>query len=145
MPQGPVTVFLGQDHDRLEHLLAQAMRGDGSVDEGAYEAFRRGLLQHIAMEEKVLFRVLREREGEAVPDIGRLRRDHGWIAHQLAIRPDAALVADLRAVLDRHNALEEGPAGVYARVDALGTERALAIVDRMRAWPPVKVAPYRQG
>lgn len=141
----PVRVFLGEDHDRLEALLDRATRDEQSVDLEAYEQFRGGLLQHIAMEEKVLFPAIRPADGELPEDLARLRKDHGWIAHQLAIRPDHALIADLRQVLERHNALEEGPEGVYARADALGDGRARGLVEKMRAWPPVKVAPYRQG
>ncbi|MFW6052067.1 MAG: hemerythrin domain-containing protein [Myxococcota bacterium] len=135
--------FLGCDRDRLEALLDRATRDSGTVDEEAYEAFRRGLLQHIAMEEKVLFPALRPDDGPLPDDLARLRKDHGYIAHQLVIRPTPDLVADLRAVLDRHNALEEGDRGVYARADAL--PNAPDLVAQMKAWPTVKVAPYRRG
>lgn len=142
----PIRDHLGRDHDRLEALLEQACRDPGRIDEEPYEAFRRGLLQHIAMEEKVLFPAVRPPGGEPLPpDLQRLRTDHGYIAHQLAIRPDPDLVGDLRQVLERHNALEEGPGGVYERADALGVDEANALVERMKAWPTVKVAPYRRG
>lgn len=137
--------YLGSDHERLDALLAQALRDPERIDEAAYEAFRRGLLQHIAMEEKVLFPAVRAADGQASADVQRLHKDHGYIAHQLAIRPDRALAIDLQSVLERHNALEEGPAGVYARADALGEDEARTLVERMRAWPPVKVARYRRG
>src|SRR5581483_6857560 len=42
------------DHERLDALLRRAFASAGSVDSEAYDAFRRGLLRHIGMEEKIL-------------------------------------------------------------------------------------------
>ena len=52
---GALARFLLDDHRRLEALLDRA-----ATDPAAYEAFREGLLRHIAMEEKVRFAI---REG----------------------------------------------------------------------------------
>lgn len=143
---GPVTAYLGEDHARLDRLLAQAVRDPGALDLDAYGAFRAGLLRHIALEEKVVFPALRAaRGGEHHPDWRRLRIDHGAITSLLVPPPTAALVAELRSILEPHNALEEGPGALYAAADALDREAVEAIVRAMRAYPPVKVAPYRDG
>ena len=44
---GPITDFLVKDHGRLEGLLQAAVAQVGSVDQGAYDQFRAGLLRHI--------------------------------------------------------------------------------------------------
>jgi hypothetical protein len=57
----------------------------------------------------------------------------------------ASIVAELRALLGRHNPLEEGPAGLYAACDALAGDEAPAIVERMRGQPAVPLAKYYDG
>lgn len=143
----PTTVveFLRRDHARLEELLACARASGDHIDEEPYEAFREGLLQHIAMEEKVLFPQLAGAEGRLPPDVERLHKDHGWIASMLTIRPAPWIVDEIEQVLEHHNAKEEGAEGVYARVDAAVGSGALDLVERMRNLPRVKVAPYRKG
>jgi hypothetical protein len=83
--------------------------------------------------------------GERHPDWRRLRIDHGAITSLLVGTPTPELVGELRSILVPHNAIEEGPAALYAACDALAGEGAGALVERMRAYPRVKVAPYRDG
>jgi hemerythrin superfamily protein len=141
----PVERFLAQDHDRLDRWLTHALRNPDEVDEQAYEEFRRGLLQHIAMEEKVLFPAIADLQGEPHPDYDRLHKDHGWIAHMLTIRPTPYIISELKPVLERHNEMEEKPEGIYAACWELSESQAEQLVQRMRDWPAVKVAPYRRG
>jgi hypothetical protein len=142
---GPVTRYLAEDHARLDGLLARAVAA-GGVDLEAFGAFRAGLLRHIAIEEKLLFPALREvRGGEPHPDWVRLRVDHGAITSLLVPTPTPALVAELRSILEPHNALEERPEAPYASADRLPPADAAALLERMRAYPPVRVAPYRDG
>lgn len=144
---GPVSRFLAQDHERLDALLARAVREPGALDLAAFDAFRAGLLRHIAIEEKLLFPAVRAaRAGEPHPDWRRLRIDHGALTSLLVPPPSEALVAEIRSILDPHNAVEESPGAPYESCDALlGPEEASALVERMRTYPPVKVAPYRDG
>jgi hypothetical protein len=143
---GPVARHLAADHARLDALLARAVATPGALDRGGFDAFRAGLLRHIAVEEKILFPALREaRGGEPHPHWVRLRVDHGAITSLLVGTPTPALVEELRSILVPHDALEEGPGGVYERCDALLGERAAALLERMRAYPPVRVAAYRDG
>ena len=138
MDLGPIERFLTEDHVRLAELLERADPGDGTIDASAYAEFRRGLLRHIAMEEKVLLRFARDRRGgEPLPLAEALRRDHGEIARLLVPSPTPERCAALRSVLGRHNAIEEGPGGLYATCDALAADEAGAVVERLRGVPDV--------
>ena len=143
---GPIGRHLADDHVRLEALLARSVATPGTLDRGPYDAFRAGLLRHIALEEKIVFPALREALGGAAPpEWRRLRIDHGAIASLLVPPPTPELVGELRAILGPHDALEEAGDGFYALADALLADRAGELVARMRAYPPVRVAPYRDG
>jgi hypothetical protein len=144
MPR-PITQFLAEDHVRLDALLSKAVAG-GGVDLDAYGAFREGLLRHIALEEKILLPAARiARGGEPWPQARRLRIDHGAIAALLVPTPTPEIAGEIRKILGPHNEVEEGEAGLYAECDALLSPEADAILERMRAYPPVKVARYQDG
>jgi len=143
---GPIETFLTTDHVRIDGLLAKAERADGSIDAEAYAEFRQALLRHIAMEEKVLLPYARaQRGGEPLPTARALRKDHGEIAALLVPSPTPAVCDELRAVLSRHNPLEEGADGLYAVCDALAGEEAEQVVVRLRAQPEVPMAPHYDG
>jgi hypothetical protein len=143
---GPIEVFMTEDHARLDRLLDRSQRDDGTIDAEPYAEFRRGLLRHIAMEEKVLLPFARTRNGGAPLAIASaLRADHGQIAKLLVPTPTPALCAELCALLARHNALEEGSHGLYAQCDELGSIDAEALVTRLREVPQVPVAPHYDG
>ncbi|HYG69764.1 MAG TPA: hemerythrin domain-containing protein, partial [Anaeromyxobacteraceae bacterium] len=142
-PAGPITGWLAQDHARLEALLARAVATPGALDREPFDLFRAGLLRHIAIEEKILLPAAREaRGGEPLPAARRLRIDHGALAALLVPTPTPELVRELRSILDPHNAIEEGPEGVYAACEALLASRAEELAARIRDYPPVKVAKY---
>lgn len=146
MTAGPIATELARDHARLDALLAQAIATPGALARAPFDAFRAGLLRHIAVEEKILLRAARDaRGGEPLPCFRRLRVDHGALASLLVPTPDAALVAELRSVLEPHNRIEEEPGGLYEVCDELLAARAAELVERMRAYPPVRVAPYSDG
>jgi hypothetical protein len=144
----PITRFLSDDHDRLEGLLARAVARPDAVDSEAYEAFRAGLLRHIALEEKVLVAEYRQ-AGPTDPAFEemarRLRVDHGAIALLLVPSPTRELVQELRSILEPHDAVEEGPAGFYARCEVRLAARAGEIVARMRDYPQVRTLPHNDG
>ncbi len=142
----PITRFLAFDHERLDALLARAVRDRGAFDRAAFDAFRAGLLRHIAIEEKVLFPAVRAaRGGEPHPDWRRLRIDHGALTSLLVPPPTEELVGEIRAILGPHNLVEEAPGALYETCDALLRDGAAALLERMRSYPAVKVAPYRDG
>lgn len=143
---GLIERFMVKDHAELDRLLADAERDDGSIDEAAYTRFRHDLLRHIGMEEKVLLPFARARRGgDPLPSALQLRRDHSEIAKLLVRSPSREVLASLRRILGPHNAIEEGPGGLYAQCDALAGDEAAAIVERLEAQPRVPLAPYYDG
>jgi hypothetical protein len=140
----PLTSWFAADHARLDALLRRSVADPVAFDREAFADFRRGLLRHIALEEKILLPAVRKaRGGDPHPTARRLRVDHGAIAALLVPTPDAAIVAELRSILEPHNAVEEAPGGLYQGCDELLSEEAPALLERIRAYPPVKVAPHR--
>jgi hypothetical protein len=139
---GPLTRFFADDHRRLGALLAQAIAGDTS----AYETFRGGILRHIGMEERVLIPAARQaRGGQALPVARLLRVDHGAIASLLVPPPREAILRRLAALLEVHNRIEEEPGGLYAVCDELLADEAPALLETLRAYPPVPLAPHQDG
>lgn len=134
------------DHARLDALLRRAAQEGRSIDTQTYAQFREGLLRHIGMEEKVLLPFARaKRNGDPLELARVLRKDHGAIAKLLVPTPTSSVCEDLCAVLEKHNALEEGQHGLYAICDALAGDEAASVVDRLRAQPMVPVAKHYDG
>jgi hypothetical protein len=135
--------LLEADHRRLEALLERACADAEGVAGAAFDEFREGLLRHIAIEEKIILVVAKHlRGGEPLPAAAQLRLDHGALAAILAVPPLPEFVQELRALLDVHNLLEEGPDGVYAQCERLAGDGVVVLLERIRAVPPVRVAPY---
>lgn len=143
---GPVARFLTDDHERLDALLHRAVAEPGASGEAAYAEFRAGLLKHIGMEEKILLPAAqRARGGEPLPIAAKLRLDHGALAALLVPTSTPAIVAALRTILAAHNALEEGPGGVYEICEQLAGAEAEALLARLRAAPDVRVNAHVDG
>jgi hemerythrin superfamily protein len=130
--------FLSRDHERLDALLVRCLE---TVDPEAYDEFRRGLLRHIAIEERVLFPLLRE--SRAMTEVEQqLHRDHAALAALLVPPPSPAEIAQIAAILEPHNQLEERDGGMYERVEALSGTELTALMTRVHAVTPVRVAPH---
>jgi hypothetical protein len=98
------------------------------------------------MEEKILLPAARRlRGGEALPAADRLRRDHGALAALLVPTPSPAILAKICAILNDHNAVEEGADGVYEVYETLAANQAESMVSEMRNLPDVKLAPHVDG
>jgi hypothetical protein len=59
--------------------------------------------------------------------------------------PTPAIITAIRTVLAAHNALEEGPGGVYERCEQLAGAEVDALLAQVQAAPEVPVAPYADG
>jgi hypothetical protein len=137
--------YLTGDHRRLEGLLAAAECRD-PIDLGPYEEFRRGLLRHIAFEEKILLPAAQAARGGVPLEIApRLRLDHGAIAALMVPTPTRALIATLRHILTQHNPIEEGSDGLYALCDRLLAPSRATIVAEMEESAPVNVSPHNDA
>jgi hypothetical protein len=135
---GPIAKLLAGDHARLETLLARA-----ADDPIAYAEFRKGLLRHIGMEEKILFPTAqRAAGGRPLAAAAKLRLDHGALAALLVPTPTPPILRALRGILARHNALEEGPDGVYAACERLAGTEIAALAAALDAAPEVRVNPH---
>jgi hypothetical protein len=134
-------LFLSHQHARLDTLLEESLR-DGVVNAVAYDEFRRLLLRHIAIEEKVLFREVRRRVGTLNALEAQLRKDHAAIGGLMVLPPTAAVILRVRALLAEHNPLEELDGGFYTSIEALVGTDAEALLAEAQAIPPAKVADY---
>jgi hypothetical protein len=113
------------------------------IDAVAYAEFRKGLLKHIGMEEKILLPAAQQaRGGEPLPIAATLRLQHGAIAALLVPTPTPAVIGALRAILTAHNQIEEGPGGLYDACEQVIGGDADAVLARLRAAPEVPVAPH---
>jgi hypothetical protein len=141
-----ITDYLARDHERLHALLRAASAGP-SFDASAFEAFRAGLLRHIGIEEKLLLPAARRaRGGEPLERARALRIDHAALSSLMVPTPDAALCAEIAGILDGHDAVEEGPSGVYAECESLlSSEESAALAARAAATPDVPLAPHFDG
>jgi hypothetical protein len=142
----PLTAWFAADHARLDALLRRSVADPRAFDREAFEAFRGGLLRHIALEEKFLLpRARAARGGDPLPFARRLRVDHGAIASLLVPTPDDRIVAELRSILEPHNTLEEEPGGLYEACDDLLAPDVADLLARIAAYPAVKMAPHNDG
>lgn len=138
-----VTTYLIADHHRLDALLQQAAASH-PFDGDAFARFRAGLLRHIAIEEKVLFPAARRaRGGDHLSRAHDLRVEHAALSSLLVTTPDNALCGELQSILVGHNAVEEGPGGVYEECEALlSAEQSRQLGAEATDFRSIPVAPY---
>lgn len=141
---GPISIYLEFDHERLDRLLEEACATPGQIDLEAYGEFRKGLLRHIGIEEKLLFPAARKaRNGEQIAEFDRLRRDHALLTSLLVPTPTEEIVARIRTILASHNALEEAPGGPYELCERIAGSDEL--LEQIRNAPEVRVRPFYDG
>ena len=61
--RGVVYDYLSADHDRLDALLESATANRAAVDMASYSEFRKGLLRHISIEEKIVLPAIAKWQG----------------------------------------------------------------------------------
>lgn len=141
-----IHAFLGQDHERLDALLAEASESGGAVDSAGFKAFRGGLLRHIGMEEKFLFPSSpRLGGGGELPVVRQLRLDHCALVALLIPTPTPGGIGRIRALLAAHNPLEEEPGGFYDACDQLAPEDREGLLKRLKDAPELPLAPHFDG
>jgi hypothetical protein len=140
---GPIHAMLAADHARLDALLEHAGGLRTAEQLAAFDQFRRGLLKHIGMEEKILLPAAqRARGGAALEIAARLRLDHGALVALLMPPPSARIVRALRAIIAAHNPLEEQAGGVYDQCERLSGSEARELLERLRSAPEVPTNPH---
>jgi hypothetical protein len=141
--RGNIYRYLADDHERLDELLDRAAADPENIDRQAYAQFRAGLLKHISMEEKILLPAAqRIRGGAPLPIAARLRLDHGALTALLVPSPTPSIVAAIRAILERHNPLEEDPGGMYETCEELAGAQADEILQQLQQARDVRVLPH---
>jgi len=141
-PHGAIWQFLADDHARLDLLLERAGSCSSAEELAAYDQFRRALLRHISMEEKVLLPAAERARGAPLAEAARLRLDHGALAALMMPPPQPRIIRAVRVVLGRHNPLEESPGGVYDVCEELAGAGAAALIAALEATPQVPVKPH---
>ncbi len=132
--------YVTADHTRLHELLDQAMSSP-HLDREAFATFRRGLLRHIAIEEKLLFPAVRQsRGGLPLDGAHELRIDHAALTSLLVPTPDQALCREILALLSTHDTKEETPGGVYDECARwLSGDQLILLGEQAAAFPEVRV------
>jgi hypothetical protein len=142
---GVLFQYLAEDHKRLDSLLHKATAKPDVIDMESYAEFRKGLLRHIAMEEKIVLPAIAHLQGSKQAALaGRLRLDHGALVALLVPPPDTSIVLTIRSILQNHNALEEQEGGLYLFFEQFAgpdTERLLA---QLKTASDVPVLPHNE-
>ena len=140
---GALYRYLAEDHDRLDDLLRRAVAKSGMIDPEPYAEFRKGLLRHIAMEEKVLLPFIAQKQGGRPAAIAeRIRLDHGALASLMVPPPTPAIIAMIRSIIQVHNVLEEQEGGMYNQFEQLAMSEAEELLERLKSTPEVPVLPH---
>lgn len=141
-----IVSYLVADHARLHTLLNRAMEKP-ELDREAFADFRRGLLRHIAIEEKLLLPAVREaRGGTPLDRAHELRIDHAALTSLLVPTPDLALCHEILWLLTKHDAKEEGAGGIYEECEhCLNDGDLVRLAEQAVAFPEVRVARHFDG
>jgi hypothetical protein len=135
--------YMSDDHDRLNGLMERAVAIAGVIDMEAYSEFRKGLLRHISMEEKIVLPAIATWQGGQKAAVAeRLRLDHGAIVSLLVPPPTSSIILTMRSILAVHNELEEEKGGFYELFDRLAGSETEKMLGKLRAAPAVPVLPH---
>ena len=116
-----------------------------AIDRDAYNEFRKGLLRHIGIEERIVLpAITRLQNGKQAAVAERLRLDHGALTALMVPPPSPAIVSTLRSILKGHNALEEQEGGLYLLLNGLAIDEEEVLLEKMRSTPEVPVMPYNE-
>jgi hypothetical protein len=142
---GVLYKYLSDDHDRLDALLNRAVAKPGVIDMEPYAEFRKGILRHISMEEKIVLPAIAKWQGGKKAAIAeRLRLDHGAIVSLLVPLPTPSIVLTLKHIFEVHNPLEEQEGGLYELFETLARPDTERILCELKAAPAVPVLPHNE-
>jgi hypothetical protein len=142
---GPLYQYLSGDHERLDAFLEEATVEPGVIRMEPYSEFRKGLLRHVAIEEKIVLPAIARWQGGRKWDLAeRLRLDHSAIVSLLVPPPTPSIVLTLRSIFAVHNPIEEGKGGLYELFDRLAGAETEEMLSALKAAPPVLVLPHNE-
>lgn len=138
----PLHDFFTRDHQRIDRLLDKATEQPGQIDMDYYHQFRTQLLKHIKMEEKTLFPAAKM-AGQAIMQelLPRYRLEHAAITSLMVPPPTMPLIKVIRHVLEKHDAAEEAPGGLYDVCEALTQGQTQDLLKKLAATEEVPVHP----
>lgn len=140
---GSLYQILSDDHERLDGLLELATEKPDGFNIEIYGEFRKGLLRHIGIEEKIILpEIARLQGGKQAEVAARLRLDHGALVALLVPSPTMPIVETIRLILRVHNPLEENKDGLYQLIDKLAGDAAEALLEKIGKYPEVPMNPY---
>lgn len=139
---GEISRFLERDHDRLDGLFKKALGAGERVDLAAYEAFRRGLLKHVGMEELILIPAAKRLKGGAISLARQARLEHAALTSLLIPNPTTLILKALRAVLAPHNEMEERADGLYDECERVLGREAGPLLERLQGAPDIPPAAH---
>ena len=140
--RGALYQYMADDHERLDSLFQRAVARPGVIDAESYHEFRKGLLRHISMEEKIVLpAIARWQGGKKAAIAERLRLDHGALVALLAPPPTPSIMLTIRSILEVHNELEEQEGGLYKLLEHMAGAEMEQMLAQLKAAPPVAVLP----
>ena len=136
--------YLSSDHERLNALLDRAGNSN-AIDIEAYSEFRKGLLRHISLEEKIVLpAIARWQGGRKAAIADRLRLDHSAIVSLLVPPPNRSIIRTLQSVFEVHNPLEEDEGGLYHLFEKLAGPETPKMLKKLQTAPDVLVLPHNE-
>ena len=136
--------YLENDHKRIDEYLHRAAAHPDETAMTAYSQFRGGLLRHIGIGENLLFpTLLQTLEGQPLPDITQIKLDHAALVALLVPPPTRSIIAALRAILDKHNMLEERAGGIYQFFKRIPGVTMDVLLQNVRSSPAVPMLPQK--
>ena len=139
---GALYQYLAEDHERLDSLFQCAVARPDEIDAESYHEFRKGLLRHISMEEKIVLPSIARLQGGKKPAMWeRLRLDHGALVALLAPTPTPSIMLTIRSILEIHNELEEQEGGLYKLLEDMAGSEMEQMLAQLKAAPAVAVLP----
>ena len=140
---GVLYQYLSSDHDRLDDLLERATAKPGIIDEESYADFRKRLLRHISIEEKIVLpAIARWQGGQKAALAERLHLDHGAIVSLMVPPPSPSIIQTLKSVFAAHNPLEEDTGGLYETFEKLAGPETDSMLEELKSAPAVPVLPH---
>lgn len=138
--------YFARDHHRLDTLFNKAIANPLKVDKESYHQFRQGLLTHIKMEEKILFKMAQaENKGELLPLQAQLRLEHGAITTLMVCEPTKDVIKVTRFLLNIHNDSEEREGGMYDQCEMMTEKKKEVLIQSLNATTPVPIHPINQS
>lgn len=137
-----IHLYFEKDHQRLDDLFEQATSNINAIDLDLYQEFRTGLLTHIKMEEKILFKMAQiENRNQPLPLASQLRLEHGALTTLMVCFPSPEVIFVIRYLLEKHNFIEEKNNGMYDQCSEIIKNKHEELFAQLDTTTPVPIHP----